>query len=198
MHKATARKEICFEYEPGTECKPVDGVQKGTLRQPDVGSDDHDHESISSEAPRWITASVSYMVAHINEPLRVSTLMEMAGLSSSQFFTLFKRATGQAPLEFFIAVKMSRARELLSSTKLTVKEIASILGYDDQFYFSRRFKLVNGMSPKAFRAMINGGKRLDIAAAALQSNPWARLPSPIALAEAPLGKWAAPRQCVTS
>lgn len=102
----------------------------------------------------------------------------MAGLSASQFFTLFKRATGYTPMDFFIRARMGEARELLVSTNLTVKEIAAALGYDDQFYFSRRFKLVNGLSPKAFRAMVLGQKpRTDVAPRRFEKAGGGRVPS---------------------
>jgi AraC-like DNA-binding protein len=49
---------------------------------------------------------------------------------------------------------MCRAGGLLRETDLSVKEIANRLGYEDQFYFSRLFKLVNGISPRAYRLKI--------------------------------------------
>jgi AraC-like DNA-binding protein len=102
-------------------------------------------------ATRRIEASVQYMLQHLNQPIRVSRLSAMAGLSDSSYFALFKRATGQTPLGFFIRARMQRAGELLTTSTLQVKEVAAQLGYEDQFYFSRLFKSVHGLPPRAYR-----------------------------------------------
>ena len=44
-----------------------------------------------------------------------------------------------------------RARELLLTTRLSVQDIAETVGYTDPYYFSRQFRRVNGVSPRAFR-----------------------------------------------
>jgi len=91
------------------------------------------------------------MKQHLDKPIQVSTLTTLAGVSPSYFFALFKRATGQTPIDFFIHLRMRRACELLETTSLSVKEVAASLGYDDQFYFSRVFKSVNHVAPSAYR-----------------------------------------------
>ena len=54
-------------------------------------------------------------------------------------------------MDYFLHLKMERARALLEGTSLMVKEIAAALGYADQFYFSRAFKSVNGAAPTEYR-----------------------------------------------
>lgn len=106
------------------------------------------------EAGRRIEGSLVHMWRHLNEPLRVSTLSALSGLSVSLYSSLFKCATGYAPIEFFIRLRMQRACELLRETTLSVKEIAAVLGYSDAFYFSRIFKSVNGVAPSYYRLQI--------------------------------------------
>jgi len=50
---------------------------------------------------------------------------------------------------------MERAGYLLDASSASVKEVAAALGYDDPFYFSRVFKLVNRVSPSRFRTLQN-------------------------------------------
>jgi AraC family transcriptional regulator of arabinose operon len=50
---------------------------------------------------------------------------------------------------------MQRACRLLEDTGLSIKEISSKLGYDDQFYFSRVFKSINGIAPSDYRVYRN-------------------------------------------
>jgi AraC-like DNA-binding protein len=101
------------------------------------------------------------MWRHLNEPLRVSTLSALSGLSVSLFSSLFKCATGYAPIEFFIRLRMQRACELLRETTLSIKEVATLLGYSDQFYFSRIFKSVNGVAPSYYRLQIAESRQGD-------------------------------------
>ncbi len=91
------------------------------------------------------------MVEHLNQPIQVSTLAAQASVSTSHFFALFKRQMGTAPIDFFIRLRMNHARELLDSTRSSIKEIAATMGYDDPFYFSRVFKSVHQVAPAEYR-----------------------------------------------
>ncbi len=98
-----------------------------------------------------IEKAISYMSHNLNGTLRISSLGKLVGTSTSNFYHLFKLATGSTPNRFFIRARMRRAGRLLIETTLSVKEIAAELGYNDQFYFSRLFKSVNGISPRGYR-----------------------------------------------
>ena len=99
-----------------------------------------------------IDQSIAYMANHLNEPLNVAKLASVANISASHFFVVFKRRTGQAPIDYFIRLRMARARRLLEGTSMSVKDVAATLGYEDPFYFSRVFKAVTQLSPTDFRA----------------------------------------------
>ena len=104
-----------------------------------------------SSAILRIERCVDYMAQHLDKPLQVATLAAQANISPSHFFALFKRQIGSAPMDYFTRLRMQRARQLLECTSLSVKEIASTLGYDDPFYFSRVFKSVNHLPPSGYR-----------------------------------------------
>src|SRR5436190_14792411 len=99
-------------------------------------------------ATRTMESVIQYMIQHANQPLRVSTLSAMVGVSNSYFAAMFKRTTGYTPIAFFTRLRMQRACELLMDPGQRVKQIAAKLGYHDQFYFSRIFKSVTGMAPR--------------------------------------------------
>jgi len=98
-----------------------------------------------------IEQSIAYMVLHLDKPLQVATLAAQANISPSHFFALFKRRLGSTPIDYFTRLRMQRACRLLEQTPLSIKEVASKLGYDDPFYFSRVFKSVNRMAPSDYR-----------------------------------------------
>jgi AraC-like DNA-binding protein len=52
-------------------------------------------------------------------------------------------------------MKMQKACQQLNFTTRSVKDIAFSMGFDDPYYFSKRFRTVIGMSPKKYRAMNN-------------------------------------------
>jgi AraC-like DNA-binding protein len=99
-----------------------------------------------------IASTLSYMKEHLDKPLRAATLASVAKMSLPHYFVIFKRCTGSTPIDYFIRLRMERARELLATTSCSVKEIAGLLGYDDPLYFSRVFKSVNQSTPTQYRA----------------------------------------------
>ena len=65
-----------------------------------------------SEGARKIAQSIAYMLEHLDQPLQVATLAERASVSPSHFFVLFKRRTGCPPIDYFIRLRMQRARDV--------------------------------------------------------------------------------------
>ena len=106
---------------------------------------------VDMEVDRKIERTITYMKENLDQPLQAAALASRANVSLSHYFALFKRLTGCTPIDFFIHLRMERAREMLETTALTVKEVAAALGYDDPFYFSRVFKSINGLAPTDYR-----------------------------------------------
>lgn len=76
---------------------------------------------------------------------------EENGLGYSYFRKIFKKYTGLPPVQYQIDLKIMRSRELLLSTKKSVKEISWELGFQSAYYFSRAFKKKMGVSPSSLR-----------------------------------------------
>lgn len=111
-----------------------------------------------------LALSLDYMMAHLNRPIRISTVSAIAGCSESRYYELFKNVTGDSPLNWFNRARMRWAGELLESTSGSIKQIASQVGYEDPFYFSRLFKSVHGIAPSEYRvrkeqAQVGGAQR---------------------------------------
>ena len=105
-----------------------------------------------SEGALKIERSIAYMAQHLNQPVRVAELAAQANVSPSHYFALFKQRTGCPPMDYFIRLRMQRARALLDFTGASIKEVAATLGYQDPLYFSRVFKSVNLAPPTRYRA----------------------------------------------
>lgn len=83
------------------------------------------------------------------------TVQEIAaelGSSYSNFRKLFKEYTGFSPAMYQQDIKLQRAKELLSTTDLSIKEIAYRLNFESPDYFSSKFKNKIGCKPSEFRA----------------------------------------------
>jgi len=61
-----------------------------------------------------------------------------------------KDTTDYTVIEFFNKLKVDKAKEMLIEGDKKVKEVAHALGYTDEFYFSRLFKRVEGVSPSEY------------------------------------------------
>lgn len=105
----------------------------------------------SSVQDRHVTMVIRYMYQHLCENLTLEEISEEVQLSKSYLNAVFKAQTGKSPVEFFIHLKMQEACKLLKSTDYYIYEVSSELGYTDQYYFSRIFKKVVGVSPKDYK-----------------------------------------------
>lgn len=87
----------------------------------------------------------------LESELTIQQIAEECGISYSNFRKLFKEYTGIAPALYQQELRIQRAKELLSATDLSVKEIAYRLNFDSSDYFSSKFRAKVGMSPGEYR-----------------------------------------------
>jgi len=66
---------------------------------------------------------------------------------------LFKQKTGYPPIDYFIQMKMQKATQQLDFSDRSIKDIALSMGFDDPYYFSKRFRKVIGVSPQKYRLL---------------------------------------------
>jgi AraC family transcriptional regulator of arabinose operon len=103
------------------------------------------YESVENDKPDCVDSAILYMQEHIDE--------NISNYSVSRFSNLFKHKTGYAPIDYFLQMKMQKACQQLDFTTHAVKAIAFDMGFDDPYYFSKRFKTIIGVSPKKYRAL---------------------------------------------
>jgi AraC-like DNA-binding protein len=90
------------------------------------------------------------MRKNINSKVTLEELSGIAGLSTFYLSRTFKEATGYPIITYFNKMKIEKAKELLIEGNKKVKEVAYELGYVSEFYFSRMFKRIEGLSPSEF------------------------------------------------
>ncbi len=84
--------------------------------------------------------------------LTVDDYAKLCNLSTSYFTHLFTKSTGFSPMEYKQLQRINIAKNLLSTTNLSIKEISTIIGYKDPLYFGRCFKQTTGYTPSGYRA----------------------------------------------
>mgnify|MGYP002521553235 FL=1 len=89
----------------------------------------------------------------LEDTLTIQEIAQELGISYSSFRKLFKEHTGFAPALYQQTLKLQRAKELLSTTDESIKEIAYRLNFESPDYFSAKFKTQTGMKPSDFRNM---------------------------------------------
>ncbi len=105
------------------------------------------------------------IVKHFSEPaLSVSSIAAEVGMSDSRLSTEFKRVYRMTPLEYITRCRMHRARQLLRTTDMPVKDIALECGYYDISGFNRRFKAYTGMTPQQYKLSSDAAPEKDMAA----------------------------------
>lgn len=95
--------------------------------------------------------ALDYMERHLMEPLSVADIAAQVHMSPSYFSRVFRRETGCAPHEYQIIRRIDHAKYLLSSTSLTVQQIAFQSGYHSEGNFIKSFVEKVGITPSQFR-----------------------------------------------
>jgi CheY-like chemotaxis protein/AraC-like DNA-binding protein len=98
---------------------------------------------------------VETVVTRLKEEFRrdppLSEMAQLVNLSPSRLRYLFKKETGVAPGHYLKVFRLEQAKELLETTFLSVKEIISSVGVNDQSHFIRAFKRSYGLTPAQYR-----------------------------------------------
>ena len=87
----------------------------------------------------------------IGEPISVSMLSSIAGLSRSHFSHAFRRSVGRTPHEHIVRVRIERAMKLMAERAVPLSEIALATGFYDQAHFANTFRRAVGMTPTEWR-----------------------------------------------
>ncbi|MCB2012013.1 MAG: GlxA family transcriptional regulator [Geminicoccaceae bacterium] len=100
--------------------------------------------------PKLIMA-IELMEANIEEPLSQELLAKYVGLSRRQLERLFRRHLGRTPAQYYLELRLERARHLLYQTDLPIMSIACACGFVSASHFSTCYRQMFGKTPRAER-----------------------------------------------
>lgn len=112
----------------------------------------------TKETDGVVQKSIQYMRDHVEEDISREDVAAYVSLNPAYLSRLFKKETGQNLIDYLIETKMSRAKQLLDSSGMTVSAIAQLVGYCNFSHFTKMFKKQFGVNPQEYR---NVTKRLE-------------------------------------
>jgi AraC family transcriptional regulator, glycine betaine-responsive activator len=117
----------------------------------------HDHQRtpyrvrLGIHHPKLIGA-IEMMEANVEEPLNQEMLARYTGLSRRQLERLFRKHLGRTPAQYYLELRLERARHLLYQTTMPIMNIAFACGFVSASHFSTCYRQMYGKTPRAERA----------------------------------------------
>ena len=108
--------------------------------------------SVNTNSDKIVEGVRSLLQERLNtaSSINLNDISYRLGFSKSYIKDRFKKKTGSSIIQYYIELKIDKAKKLLSQQKYTVSEIADILGFSSVYYFSRQFKSQTDMSPTEY------------------------------------------------
>lgn len=104
--------------------------------------------------------AMEYAARNYSYGVTVEDLARHVGVNRSHLFRIFKKMLGMSPQEYLLGFKLTRARELMETSDLSVTEILYSCGFNDLSNFSKQFKKAYGVSPVTFRKNLSPSPRI--------------------------------------
>lgn len=94
---------------------------------------------------------MEYMETHLAEKVPLALLGELTGYSPLHILRIFREDTGRSPHEYLSALRIVKARQLLSDTEIPIGELSERCGFSSESYFQAMFKKQSGVTPGQYR-----------------------------------------------
>ena len=137
LKKPPLSQELCCSY-----------LRCVLLEQASENSSSREYESPSFKS---FCRSKAYIDENFSNLRGLRDAADAVGLNVRYISRLFKRYINLTPHGYLMRLKLNRAGTLLLSTDLPVGKIAALVGFDDQYHFSRNFRKHHGLSPAKYR-----------------------------------------------
>lgn len=103
------------------------------------------------DTPEFFDKVEKYLKEHLTEPLSPQKICDVFGISQAYLSRLFRKYSTVSFSKRLTILRVEKAQQIMRDKReLYIKDIASRVGYGDQFYFSRIFRSVTGISPTEY------------------------------------------------
>jgi len=108
-------------------------------------------ETEAEGAKQAVERTIAYLHHAYREEIGIGRLAQEAKLSRWQYGSLFRALTGESPNRYLNRLRIDHAKRLLAASPSSrISEIAQQAGFQDEYYFSRKFKKSTGLTPTQF------------------------------------------------
>ena len=105
----------------------------------------------SPHLQRIVQEAQAFLEENLDRDLDLRSIAAQARLSPYYFTRVFTATVGTPPYRYLIALRIARAKELLSGTELTVTQICSRVGFQSLPHFTTTFRRHTGSTPTDYR-----------------------------------------------
>lgn len=110
-----------------------------------------DQPGFQGAKPELAQRARKYLTEHAMEPFRLEQIAEALYVNKSYLARTYHEVVGQTLLETHSAIRIGRAKELLTHMELSVTQVSFQCGFSSSSYFARVFQKVTGVNPTEWR-----------------------------------------------
>lgn len=111
-------------------------------------------QKASEKSTGLIEQAKEYILNNYSRDISLDDVSRQVNISPYYFSKIFKEETAEGFVEYLTRIRIEKAKELLTTTECSMKEICSMVGYADPNYFSRTFKKNVGVTPTEYKAEV--------------------------------------------
>ncbi len=113
-----------------------------------------DYEEVETHGQKdnlILRPAIDYIQNNYCRNICLDEMATLCNISSSYFSKLFKKITGENFSNYINKLRMEKARQLLETSNISIKDLSIDLGYEDCAYFVKVFKKIVGLTPTSYR-----------------------------------------------
>lgn len=129
----------------------IEELEESILAEIEKKGKGQSEEILKIDTPEYFQKFKDFIWIHMSEPLTLQRICKEFGVSQPYVSRFFRKYEGTSFSNYLTEIRIKKAKELLNQNKdMLIKDVASMVGYNDQFYFSRIFRSVVGASPTEY------------------------------------------------
>lgn len=144
-------KRASFLFELlSTLIESQNNINPSDSNNSEISNDINIYSNVSSNIHSYVEAAIDFIVKNYTT-INVNDIADYIGINRSYLCTIFKKQLNTSPQRYLLGFRMKKAEELIRTTKDTICDIATQVGYNDSLVFSKIFKKTYGLSPANYR-----------------------------------------------
>lgn len=100
---------------------------------------------------QYVRDAIIFINGNYHEEIGVDEMAKHVKLNVSYFHKIFKKTTGETPMDYLNRIRINKAKMLLENSELPIIEICFFAGFNSRQYFTHAFKKSTGMTPRAYK-----------------------------------------------